>query len=209
MNIQRPCQYLVAARNTGRDTARLKIEVWDQYQEMFEQEFISKGFKSGEARPVEPDDPEFNDDESDNESDDDGNTEDFRRSMRLCYTLDRGTYYIVVRAENTVPSDAPRTTVVDCMYEVGIATDPASFHCPEVPVAPGIIKHPQVPADSWVYLPKKFIDFVELEDGITHVRRTRIKGSRELFNLYVHGGPGRVVVDFRVCWAISHFIPRY
>ena len=213
VDIQRPCQYLVAARNAGRDTARLKIEVWEQYQELPEHEFISKGFKSGLAKLIDPDDPEFDDSESDDASassrSDGSNEENSQRSTRLRYTLDRGTYYIVVRAENIAP-DVPRSTSIDCIYEVGIATNPHNFPWPEVPIAPGIIRHPQVPAESWVYLPQKFIDPVELEDGITHVRRTKIKGSHELFDIYVHEGPGKVIVDFKVCWVcIIHLPSRY
>ena len=181
VDIQRDGAYLIAAWNKGRDKADLEIAVYKEYEEKFEHTFIIEGFK---GRKVEPD---LVTTAAEVAAD--------ALSTNLVYSLPRDTYYVVVTA--VVPSSPSPpvpptkkigplpTSAIDAVYEIGIATNPMDFRIPDIPIASGIITNPQVPAESAVYLAKHRYAPVNLEDGVTQTRLTRMKGSHELFGILV------------------------
>jgi len=179
VDIQRDGGYLIAAWNKGRDKAVLEIAVYKEYEEKYEGAFITEGFK---GRKVDPDlvttPVEVAAD---------------ALSTNVVYSLPRDTYYVVVTV--VVPSPPlPKTrkstgslptSAIDAVYEIGIATNPTDFKIPDIPISSGVITNPQVPAESAVYLAKHRYAPVNLEDGVTQTRLTRIKGSHELFGILV------------------------
>jgi hypothetical protein len=174
INIQRQSRCLISAWNKGRDPVHLSIDVYDEYEEKYEGEFIAKGFE-GRKRPPEP---LAKGDE----------IQTTKNSTNIVWDLPRGSYYVVVTAK--IPEQAFQVPgfsdpAIDAVYEIGIATSPQDFKIPDIPIASGIITNPQVPAESAVYLPKHRYAPMKLEPGIPQFRLTQIKGSHELFGIIV------------------------
>ena len=181
VDIQRDGAYLIAVWNKGRDKAVLEIAIYKDYEEKFEHTFIIDGFK---GRKMAPDlVTKLDEDAAD------------VLSSNVVYSLPRDTYYVVVTAEvpsHPIPPVPPPketspllTSAIDAVYEIGIATNPTDFKIPDIPIASGVITNPQVPAESAVYLAKHRYAPVNLEDGVTQTRLTRMKGSHELFGILV------------------------
>jgi len=204
VDIQRDGTYLIAAWNKGRDKADLEVAVYKEYEEKYEGAFITKGFRGRKVDPTLVTTPvEVTTD---------------ALSTNLVYSLPRDTYYVVVTA--VVPSPLPPTTrkstgplptsAIDAVYEIGIATNPTDFKIPDIPIASGVISNPQVPAESAVYLAKHRYAPVNLEDGVTQTRLTRIKGSHELFGILVPTNGWFADITFEVrLFVFCRFLCRF
>lgn len=177
--IQRSSRYLVAAKNTGKDHAHLGIQIYAEYERMFEHTFMEQGFQ-GESIEPEPDKDETN------------------ASTSCVWSLERGRYYVVVSAivveEGKVVQENPS---ISAKYEIGVATS-LDFDMPNVPIQPGVIANPQVPQESCVYIANRRYAPIKLEAGRPQFRLTQMKGTHELFGINVYQSAGLVDVKFEV-----------
>ncbi|KIM80182.1 hypothetical protein PILCRDRAFT_9739 [Piloderma croceum F 1598] len=168
LDIQRDAPYLIVAWNKGRDQASLSVAVYDKYDEIFEIDFLTEGF-SGKEIPSMP------------------NSAPPDTSTGIVWMLPRGSYYVVVTAMIHKPTPAKLNPTVDATY---VATPPSNFKLPDIPIAPGVITSPQVPAESCVFLPNRRFAPINLEDGKPQFRLTQMKGTRELFGINVEYAGG-------------------
>jgi hypothetical protein len=185
LDIQRTARYLIAAWNMGRDPATLSVAVYNKYEEKFEGNFLTNGFEGREiksqAHATE--------------------TQSTNLSSDSVWSLDRGSYFVVVTAvvpKSATPTHTSPNPAIDAVYEIGVATSPSDFKLPDIPIAPGVISDPQVPAESCVYLPKQRYAPIKLEDGKPQYRLTQIKGTHELFGINVSESGGFADVKFEV-----------
>ena len=96
------------------------------------------------------------------------------------------------------PTPAKLNPTVDATYEIGVATSPSNFNLPDIPIAPGVITNPQVPAESCVFLPNRRFAPVNLEDGKPQFRLTQMKGTHELFGINVEHAGGFADIKFKI-----------
>jgi hypothetical protein len=180
LEIQRDALYLIAAWNRGTDPATLTISVFPKYEEMSEIDFVSKGFNRKRLTP-----------ELNSSSD---------PATGHMWKLRCGVYYVVVNVivPYLKPNPAHPSPAVQSSYEIGVATSPSSFELPDIPIAPGVIKNLQVPADSCVYLVNRRYAPTNLEDGKPQFGLTQIKGTHELFGINVVNGGGYADIKFDV-----------
>lgn len=177
--IQRSNKYLVAAKNTGKDHVHLGIQIYPEYERMFEHTFIERGFQ-GESIEPEPDKDETN------------------ASTSGVWSLERGRYYVIVSAIVVKEGKTIKeNTSISAKYEIGVATS-LDFYMPDVPIQPGVIANPQVPQESCVYIANRRYAPIKLEVGQPQFRLTQMKGTHELFGINVYQSAGLVDVQFEV-----------
>lgn len=186
LSIQRDAPYLIAAWNKGKDQATLSIAVYDKYEEKFEIDFLTEGFK-GQAISSVP------------------NSAPPDSSTGFVWKLVRGSYFVVITATVPEAKKTPRNPnpTVDVRYEIGVATSPSNFSLPDIPLAPGVITNPQVPTESCVFLPNRRYAPINLEDGKPQFRLTQMKGTHELFGINVEHSGGFADVEFEVKYSLA------
>ncbi|KAF8638949.1 hypothetical protein AX16_010423 [Volvariella volvacea WC 439] len=180
--IQRKAKYLVSAWNAGKHPADLKIMLYEGYEEQSEVDFVKNGFLGPNKAPDEVKEI---------------GTEGRHDSVNIVWTLPRGTYWVVVRAQIRPVPLLPGQDIqpIESEYKIAVATE-APPGPPKVPIQPGVITNPQVPTESAVYIPVHRYAPVKLEEGVVQWRYTQIKGTHELFGINVKRESGFADIKF-------------
>lgn len=191
INIQREANYIVSAWDVGTHPTHVEISIYGRYEELWELEFVSQGFKGNSIEAL-------NSVHSGEEpSDEEGQKGTKYEPITKTYTLPRGTYYVVVKARLSNKRNK-HFPIINAAYAIAIATS-APPPPEEVPITPGVITDPQVPVESAAYIPKHRYAPTLLDPGETYWRTTQIKGTHELFGINVDKKGGRAKISFKVC----------